>query len=531
MRFSDLDISHLFRPSRCERRVFLLAQADVGKPESPFSFDSTLREADLHIERQHRKHFAEYLDLSQGDLQSRVEATVRAMQKAVPVIYKPVIRTWLLIDDQDWETWAEPDFLILEEDGYVLRHCRSGKKITRDGHPDAYVGIQFHGWLFQEIFHLPPVRLEVFNSVGKIVTIPPADPEQMREFITTLTRLKQAKEEPYSPVSWTKCQNCNFHDHCWAKAEAEGDVSLIPNIEASLILALREAGHTQVKSLLEHHTPTSLAAFEWQDGAFPRPVGETKARHILGMAESLTHQRPVLLSRPELPQTKYWAMFDLEGIPAQAGHQDKVYLWGIYLTGDAHENMQTISPDLSRQSDKENWELFLENCAHIFDTYGDVPFIHWGTFEPLSIQRYIKRYGDRSHVGRRVLRNLLDFFVLLKQAVVVPLPSYSLKVIEQYVGYERPDKEFSGYWSVVNYMKAATMKNETRRNEIMRQLLAYNEADLLAMWAVVQWLQRLLIEMPAENDGMPHHVAIEALAPEAPETDLAHSAAQPDVYP
>jgi hypothetical protein len=84
---------------------------------------------------------------------------------------------------------------------------------------------------------------------------------------------------------------------------------------------------------------------------------------------------------------------------------------------------------------------------------------------------------------------------------------------------------------VVNYMKAATMKNEVRRNEIMRQLLAYNEADLLAMWAVVQWLQRLLIEMPAENDGMPHHVAIEALAPEAPETDLAHSAAQPDVYP
>ena len=102
---------------------------------------------------------------------------------------------------------------------------------------------------------------------------------------------------------------------------------------------------------------------------------------------------------------------------------------------------------------------------------------------------YVKRYGDPNGVADRVLRNLLDLLPLTKKAIVLPLPSYSLKVVEEYVGFERTQDEYGGSWAMAKFILATETDDEVERNRLMAEILKYNEEDLGATWAVFEWLR------------------------------------------
>ncbi|MCK5241980.1 ribonuclease H-like domain-containing protein, partial [bacterium] len=73
--------------------------------------------------------------------------------------------------------------------------------------------------------------------------------------------------------------------------------------------------------------------------------------------------------------------------------------------------------------------------------------------------------------------------------LALPLPSYSLKVVEEYVGYKRTMTEYGGDWSIAKYIEAVETEDEKERDMVMDEILAYNREDLEATWKVFQWLQ------------------------------------------
>ncbi len=83
----------------------------------------------------------------------------------------------------------------------------------------------------------------------------------------------------------------------------------------------------------------------------------------------------------------------------------------------------------------------------------------------------------------------MDLLPVTKKALVLPVYSYSLKVIEQYAGYKRTMQEFGGDWSIVQYIRAVETEDQDLRQCIMNDVLKYNEEDLQATWAVVGWLR------------------------------------------
>lgn len=499
MRLSAADLYTYFKPSRCQRRVNLIHHPPAEQAQAASAFYSHAQEADYHVERYYYKRLESPLDLSQLPPKERKKATLEAILNQVPVIYKPLLESPWQRKGKRVTLEATPDFLILGADGYVIRHCRMAKKINRENHPDIFWIAQLHAWVYSRIFGQPPAGIEVGNSTGQLIQIPFPEKKPLTDMLGHLLELRQAQELPYHPVSWTKCQSCDFRDFCWEVAREAQDIALIPTLESALILALRHSGIITVPQLLAEHSPESLAGFMWKEGNQPRPIGAEKARNMLYMAESLISRKPILTRQPELPDTSHWVMFDVEGVPARPGQPEKVYLWGLYLMGEHSRNLQMISTALNRQADRSHWFDFLNQAQELFDTYGDVPFVHWGSFEPYCIKLYSQRFGDRRGTARRIQENLFDFFHLLKQSVIVPLPSYSLKVIEKYVGFERPDQDTGGYWSVVNYLKSVSTKNPQRRQQILDQLLAYNCSDLQAMWHVMTWFQQLLQEQTPAN--------------------------------
>jgi predicted RecB family nuclease len=105
------------------------------------------------------------------------------------------------------------------------------------------------------------------------------------------------------------------------------------------------------------------------------------------------------------------------------------------------------------------------------------------------VKQYIDRYGDPDGTAARVLRNLLDLLPITKSTVALPLPSYSLKVVEGYVGFKRKQEEFGGAWAMAQFILATETGDEAERIARMAQILEYNREDLAATWAVLEWLQ------------------------------------------
>jgi len=214
------------------------------------------------------------------------------------------------------------------------------------------------------------------------------------------------------------------------------------------------------------------------------------AERILLQAEALKSNKEKLLAPLNLPVAENMVMFDLEGLPPQFDELDKVYLWGTQVFGKRPGKFIAALAGFGVDGDREGWEEFLTNSESIFKEYGDIPFIHWHHYETTKIKSYIERYGDRDGIAQRVLVNCVDLLRITREALVLPEYSYSLKVVERRTGFKRTMDDYGGDWSIVQYIRAVETDDENLRAKIMTDILKYNEEDLQATWAVLQWLKK-----------------------------------------
>jgi predicted RecB family nuclease len=57
------------------------------------------------------------------------------------------------------------------------------------------------------------------------------------------------------------------------------------------------------------------------------------------------------------------------------------------------------------------------------------------------------------NVTSRVIANLLDLFTVTKESIILPVLSFSLKVIEKYIGFKRSQNEFGGQWAMAMFIE------------------------------------------------------------------------------
>jgi predicted RecB family nuclease len=230
-------------------------------------------------------------------------------------------------------------------------------------------------------------------------------------------------------------------------------------------------------------------------GELKRPWGDReqkvgkKAEKILMYAEVLVSGKERVLGPAAIPVHDNYVMFDLEGMPPHLDELEKIYLWGVQVFGKRPGPFTGVTAGFGPDGDREGWAEFLAAAAGIFAEYGDIPFVHWHHYEKTHVSQYVSKYGDPDGVAARVLRNLLDLLPITKNAIALPLPSYSLKVVEGYVGFERKQGEYSGEWAMAQFILATETGDEAERNARMAEILKYNEEDLAATWAVFQWLR------------------------------------------
>jgi predicted RecB family nuclease len=475
----------LHRPSECEVRPYLRQKGvEEGKP-SPY--EEVIRELGRRYERQHLSTIEKYVDVSNGTEDERINLTMQAVKDGAPALYHPLFRITTKLGKGDAVILGEPDLMIKDGDGYRIRDVKMARRITETDHPEILLQLGMYGWLYEQTFKAKATALEVLAGTGNLEKISPASVEAALKALERIAQIIGGDAEPFAPVGWTKCGSCGFYDRCWTNALKTKDVATVPAVDQNLTRALREKGIKSIDELLQAFDASTLANFEKPWGTKRQKVGKA-AERILRAAKVISTGKEELLQTPAIPAAESYVMFDVEGLPPQLDELDKVYLWGLQVFGAKSGEYLGKIAGIGTEGDRAGWMGFLEAAKGVFDRCGDIPFVHWTHYEKTKLSLYVNRFGDKEGVAERVKKNMVDLFVITQNAVVLPLPSYSLKVVEEYVGFKRSQDEYGGNWAMAAFIQATETSEEAKRKELFDSIITYNREDLAATWAVLQWL-------------------------------------------
>ncbi len=420
---------------------------------------------------------------SYADFQERRNATQSAVRTGEDILYQPVMFGWRDVDGEQDFIMGIPDLLVREGDGYLVRDCKLARHVSDRTHPEIARQLELYGWLLEQEYGEEPLRLEVLLGDGEILELPYDGGRKALAELDRIKALSRISEAPYEPVGWSKCAGCPFKLSCWDRADQRQDVAVLFGVDQKVARQLHADGNGSYADMLQGSNIEGLMQLNG--------VGETKARKILRHAEARYTGKVLQIGRfPHLLDRPY-VMFDIEGVPEQPEEWEKAYLWGLQVFGGSQEGWYrgAVAP-FRDDGDWRCWEGFLDEARDIFEEHGDIPFVHYASYEKRMINRYVERYGDPAGVAGRVLDNLLDLYTLVPKTVILPDPSYSLKLVEKRAGYQRSQAEYGGEWSIAKYIAAVETGDATAYEEAIGEVLIYNREDLEATWAVFQWMAR-----------------------------------------
>jgi len=486
MKLAASHIYQYYRPTKCNLRITLREKGVKEGPASPF--EEVLETLGQRHEKNHLMQFPSFVDLSKGNVSERTKQTKEAIQSETPVIYHGLLKASTVINGISCEVIGEPDYLLREEQAYIIQDSKLSRRITEKDHPEIFLQMCLYGWLFRQNFGVSPKSLQVHAGTGEIVEISFDEGNNALSALKEILTYRQVDSEPYSPVGWSKCNSCCFFEYCWPKAEGKQDVAIVFGIDQNLAISLRNEGVETIPQLIESFDEQKLNEFKRPYGKGMRKVGKN-ASSILRMANAIMSEKETILQEPDIPESSNYVMFDLEGLPPYLDEIEKIYLWGLQIFGESPSEFMAATAGTGSDGDQQGWNDFLEKAKSVFQKHGDIPFVHWHHYERNFLDKYIERFGDKGGIAMRVRENLVDLLPITRNSIALPVPSYSLKVIEKYVGFERSQDEYGGNWAMAKYIEAIEMEDENQRQEILDQILIYNKEDLEATWAVFQWLK------------------------------------------
>jgi predicted RecB family nuclease len=375
-----------------------------------------------------------------------------------------------------------PDFFIREDDGYLIRDCKLARRFNEKDHAEIFRQLELYGWLYEQTFGNPPLRLEAYMGDEQLQVVP-YKPARALEVLAFIQGIKQLTEEPIEPVGWSKCLDCGYNEFCWDRAKERHTVAMLPAVDQALAHVLHEQGIRTYDDLLDRYTEATLDDITKGEGKKGSAAGK-----ILNHARAFQSGEMIPLNGPAVKKAANLVMFDVEGIPPHLDHSEKTYLWGLKVFGERPRAYAPAVAGVGADGDREGWEKFLAKCGAIFAEYDSIPFVHWSSYEKNQLRKYVKKYGDKDGVATRVLENLYDLLPVVEGTFVIPTPSYGLKLIERFAGYTRTLTEAGGKWSMATYIEAIETEDPDQASRLMGEILKYNEEDLDAMWFVYQWI-------------------------------------------
>ena len=465
---------------KCRRLAWFAFNPPGDERPEPDRFQGLIRERGI-------EHENEILASFQSPVRAEsAEHTRELMVAQTAVIYQPQFR------DDAIGLLGTPDFLLLNGNSYQIADAKLAFSIEKNRAIKTQLGV--YQLLLRNVAdlagaeELAPV---VFLGDGEAREVEYDVVSLAKEFIDDVTLLADMSDMPSTHFAYSKCSSCVFYDYCHADFESHDDVTLSPAIDA------RTANQLSLQNITTLTGVASADPHKIQDAPYLRNAD--KRLRIIQQAQSLKTGQVIVRGEPSWPQGTM-VHFDVESDPLGADGGGEVYLWGLLKPRYGSHDFDGVWRETD---DFATWSSFLKLVANYRTRYPDLILVHYSPYERTQIQHYADRYaGFEEPIVQWLLDSdgpLWDLQSFVKRNFVLPVESYGLKNIcrdERLVDFQWRLEESGSQWSVVryyDYVAALAAGNVTVATAIKQEILIYNEDDVRATAAMIDWLQSIVV--------------------------------------
>ncbi|HLO84134.1 MAG TPA: TM0106 family RecB-like putative nuclease [Nostocaceae cyanobacterium] len=466
----------LLQYQRCKRRTFLDIHGDHSQRNSP---DDLLLKILQDKVAHHQSVVANLAyhqpDYSLNDWAAGAAATLELMQQGVDYIYKGVLLASYL--DQ-YTLLSCPDLLVkqpgysrLGEWVYIPADIEMGKRPKQE----YQVISAFHAEVLATVQEVttPAAWLILRNrDVAYTVDLDKWIP-QMEVVLAEFVQVMKSEEAPEVFISRQKCSLCQWYSSCYAIAQSQQHLSLLPGITPIRYNQLQNISLTTLEALANTH-PSNLEELTGFD--------QYVANKVVLQAQANLTKRPLVLPSclepSSLISTSHIELyFDIEAQP----DINIDYLLGVLVVNRQNHTEEFYSFLAEKPEDEKLiWQQFLD----LVWQYPEAPIYHFCVYEQDTVKRLAKLYKTPNAVINPILSRFVDVYEILTESVALPLESYALKAIARWLGFEWRDKEASGAKCIYWYDQWL----ETGDRSLLEIIQRYNEDDCRATRKVKDWL-------------------------------------------
>ena len=482
---------------RCQRRAFLNVYGDSLEKGAERDFLLKLRrENKLHVISTLEK-FYPYYQKPQYNLrnwQDKANATETLMKQGISFIYDGT-----LFESHEFREKCHPhstltlfpehhQFNCLGNPTLLVKHPGQSKfgdwfyspisiYLGRRPKPEYKIVATFYSYLLGNLQEtLPPAPTLILRQHNHYeVDLSQWLPRLQTTATDCLEMLTQSRE-PDVFISRQRCNLCHWYNHCYAIAQSQQHLSLVPGVTPSRYQSLLDIGVGTVKSLAD------ICLVNMKE-----VMDSNVANQLQQQAQAIVDNRAIRKSQFQsdihelIPTQEFELYFDIEAEP----ERNLDYLLGVLLVEQSTQT-ETFYPLLAESPEDEQqiWQQFLD----LVNRYQDAPIFHFSEYEVETMKRLAKLYETPQWQLERLLSRFVDLHHRVISSVIFPVESYSLKSLANWIGFHWRDPGISGEQCVCWYDQ--WLKTEDRT--LLSSILRYNEDDCRATLHLKNWLLEFL---------------------------------------
>ena len=439
---------------------------------------------------------ANVVDIAEGNpsFTRRVELTIQAMKAGADIIFQASLQEGAYIGHADFLRKV-PRASALGDHSYEVIDT----KLAKTAKAKFLVQVALYSRMLISIQGVQPQFMYVVlgDAARTEQAFRVADYADYLEHV--LQRFDAFVNSAELPVTYPEpCGHCGFcawRDRCDEQRQQDDHLSAVAGISRSQIKKLQSAGVTTLHQLAD--SPDDLRIPKLQTESL------SKLRHQARLQfQARSSDVPLFELLPVLGERRgFYRMpkavdgdlfFDMEGNPLEEGGLE--YLFGLYID---EGGQQTFKPFWAhtREEEKVAFEQFIDWVIGHLKRYPDAHIYHYASYEETAIKRLMSQHGTREAQVDWLLRNgkMIDLYKVVREAIRVSEPSYSIKNIEHFYMDKRDGDVTNAGASIVFYERW----KETGESALLEQIERYNEYDVLSTYLLRDWL----LEIKPSNAG------------------------------
>ena len=289
--------------------------------------------------------------------------------------------------------------------------------------------------------------------------------EDLKEDLDKIGKILNS-ELKITPNYTRNCRVCEWRNYCKKLVDESRDVTLISGVGKRIKKQLLDYGITDVPGLAQ----ADIKELKIDN------LSKRDTEYLILQAQSIEEEAEKIRSEMTFLSSTYELYVDLEG----SSHHDFVWIIGCLLRkGNEHRYVHFLA-----ESPKKEEQMFRSFLKFLEELDGDFTVYHWSLAEPQYFRSLAAKYSIKSKSLSNLLNNTFDLFPIFKDKIILPIYTYTLKDVANWLGFEWFDPLVDGATSIILFDKWY-LRND---RAALDKAISYNSDDCKALIIVKDYL-------------------------------------------